>query len=334
MTRASAGWAVALGLAIVLPILVDDPFLHRLAAVAVLQAILAVSLNLVLGYGGLIALGHMGFYAIGAYATALLVLHLGAPFLVTLPLAGGLSALVAWLLARPILRLRGHYFAMAMVAFSEVVRLVAYNWDSVTRGASGLPGIARPTLLGWTAVSNRDNYYVGLTLLVLAVFGVQRFVRSPLGVSLVAARDDDRAAASVGIDVARVRTRTLAFAAFMAGAAGAFYAHYTTFVSVEPFLFSHMIEVLAMVAIGGIGTLAGPIVGAIVLTLLPEALRDLAAFRMVLYGVLLILVIGLRPRGLVGGWPDVIGRVLSGKRGVKGGQAVVQRGAAVHSTPE
>jgi ABC-type branched-subunit amino acid transport system permease subunit len=329
-TRGVAAWAVPLGLAIAFPLVVDDPFLHRLAAVAVLQAVLAVSLNLVLGYGGLIALGHMGFYAIGAYATALLVLHLGAPFLVTLPLAGALAALVAWLLARPILRLRGHYFAMAMVAFSEVVRLIAYNWDSVTRGASGLPGIARPSLLGWTAVTNRDNYYLGLVLLVLAVFGVQRFVRSPLGVSLVAARDDDRAAASVGIDVARVRTRALAFAAFMAGAAGAFYAHYTTFVSVEPFLFNHMIEVLAMVAIGGIGTLAGPIVGAIVLTLLPEALRDLAAFRMVLYGILLILVIGLRPRGLVGSWPDV----LRWRRPQKGGPALVRRGAAVRSAPE
>jgi branched-chain amino acid transport system permease protein len=328
--RRSWKWAVPLALALAFPLVVDDPFLHRLAAVAVLQAILAVSLNLVLGYGGLIALGHMGFYAIGAYATALLVLHLGAPFLVTLPLAGGLSAASAWLLARPILRLRGHYFAMAMVAFSEVVRLVAYNWDSVTRGASGLPGVARPSLLGWTAVTNRDNYYLGLLLLVLAVLGVQRFVRSPLGVSLVAARDDDRAAASVGIDVARVRTRALAFAAFMAGAAGAFYAHYTTFVSVEPFLFNHMIEVLAMVAIGGIGTLAGPIVGAVLLTLLPEALRDLAAFRMVLYGILLILVIGLRPRGLVGGWPAA----LRWRRQQKGGPPLVRHGATVRPTLE
>jgi ABC-type branched-subunit amino acid transport system permease subunit len=321
---------VTLALAVVFPVVVDDPFLDRLAAVAVLQAILAVSLNLVLGYGGLIALGHMGFYAIGAYATALLVLHLGAPFLVTLPLSGALAAAIAWLVARPILRLRGHYFAMAMVAFSEVVRLIAYNWDSVTRGASGLPGIARPSLFGWTAITNRDNYYVALVLLVLAVLGVQRFLRSPLGVSLVAARDDDRAASSVGINVARVRTRALAFAAFMAGAAGAFYAHYTTFVSVEPFLFNHMIEVLAMVAIGGIGTMAGPIVGAVVLTLLPEALRDLAAFRMVLYGILIILVIGLRPRGLVGSWPEFF----AWRRQQKGGLARVRHGAAVRSTPE
>ncbi|MDQ3810768.1 MAG: branched-chain amino acid ABC transporter permease [Chloroflexota bacterium] len=294
-------WAVLL-LAAAFPLVVNDPFLHRLAAVAAVQAILAVSLNLVLGYGGLISLGHLGFYAIGAYVAALLALKLGLPFAITLLAGGGTAAAVAWLLARPILRLRGHYFAMAMVAFAEVVRLVAYNWDSVTRGASGLPGIPRPSLLGWTAVSNRDNYYLALVLLVLAVVGVQHFVRSPLGVSLIASRDDDRAASSVGIGVAAVRTRALALAAFMAGAAGAFYAQYTTFVSVEPFLFNHMIEVLAMVAIGGMATMSGPIVGAVLLTLLPEALRDLAAFRMVLYGILLIIVIGLRPQGLVAGW--------------------------------
>jgi len=326
------GW-VGLLLAVVFPLVVPDPFLHRLAAVAALQAILAVSLNLVLGYGGLISLGHMGFYAIGAYAAALLALNLGVPFLGTLVVGGGAAALVAWLVARPILRLRGHYFAMAMVAFSEVVRLVAYNWDSVTRGASGLPGVPRASLLGWTAASNRDNYYVALALLVLAVFGVQRFVRSPLGVSLIAARDDDRAAASVGIGVAQVRTRAFAFAAFMAGAAGAFYAHYTTFVSVEPFLFNHQIEVLAMVAIGGMGTMAGPIVGAVLLTLLPEALRDLAAFRMVLYGMLLILVIGLRPQGLVGGWPAWLGRALVPRLLGKGAPASAGS-AAVRPTPE
>ncbi len=294
------GWIV-LAVAVVWPLVVQDPFIQRLAVVAALQAALAVSLNLVLGYGGLISLGHMGFYAIGAYVAALLALRLGAPFLVTLPASALVAALAAWLLARPILRLRGHYFAMASLAFAEIVRLVAYNWDDVTRGASGLPGVPRPALFGWTASTHLDNYYLALALLVLAVLVVGRFVQSPLGVSLIAARDDDQAAASVGIGAASVRTRAFALAAFIAGAAGALYAHYTTFVSVEPFLLTHMIELMAMVAVGGMGTTAGPIVGAALLTLLPEALRDLAAFRMVLYGVLLMLVIWLRPQGIMGG---------------------------------
>lgn len=294
-----AGW-IALALAVVFPLVVRDPFVHRLAVVAALQATLAVSLNLVLGYGGLISLGHLGFYAIGAYLAALLALRAGVPFPLTL-LAGALAAgLLAWALARPILRLRGHYFAMATLAFAEIVRLVAYNWDDVTRGASGLPGVPRPSLFGWTAASHLENYYLALGLLALAVFAVGRFVRSPLGVSLIAARDDDQAAASVGIGVAGVRTCAFALAAGFAGAAGGLYAHYTTFVSVEPFLLHHMIEVLAMVAIGGMGTLAGPIVGAALLTLLPEVLRDLAAYRMVLYGVLLMVVIWLRPQGILG----------------------------------
>lgn len=305
------GWA-ALALAVAFPLLVQDPFLHRLAAVTALNATLAVGLNLVLGYGGLISLGQMGFYGVGAYSAALLALRFGLPFGVTLVASALAAALVGYLLARPILRLRGHYFAMATLAFAEVVRLVAYNWDDVTRGASGLPGIPRPGLFGWTAVTQRDNYYLALALLVLAVLAVRRLVRSPIGVSLVAARDDDQAAASVGIQVARVRTTAFTLAAAIAGATGALYAHYTTFVSVEPFLFNRMIEVLAMVAVGGMATTAGPILGAVVLTLLPEALRDLAALRMVFFGALLMLFIWLWPQGLAGLLQQWLGRARPG----------------------
>jgi branched-chain amino acid transport system permease protein len=301
----TAGW-VALGLAVVFPLIVQDPFLQRLAVVAVLNALLAVSLNLVLGYGGLISLGHAGFYGIGAYITALLALRLHVPFPGTVVAAAAAAALVGWLLARPILHLRGHYFAMATLAFGEIVVQVAYNWDAVTRGASGLPGIPQASFLGWTAETHRDNYYLALVALVLAVLAVWRVIHSPLGLSLMAARDDDQAAASIGIEVAQVRTRAFALAALIAGVTGALYAHYITFVSVEPFQFEQMIALLAMVAIGGMGTTAGPIIGAILLTLLPEALRGLDALRMVIYGALLMLVIGLRPEGLVGGgyrWP-------------------------------
>lgn len=297
--RIRTGWLV-LALAIVLPLLVQDPFLHRLLAVAALEAVLAVSLNLVLGYGGLISLGHAGFYGIGAYVAALLALHFDAPFVLTLPAAALAAAVTGWLFARPILHLRGHYFAMATLALGEILVLVAYNWDSVTRGPSGLPGIPRPELFGWTAATHRDNYYLALALLVLVVTVVRRFVDSPLGLSLIATRGDDQAAASVGTDVARVRTMAFALAAFFAGAAGALYAHYITFVSVEPFQLTHTIALLAMVAVGGIATIPGPIVGAVLLALLPELLRGLADLRMVLYGVLLMLVIWLRPQGLLG----------------------------------
>jgi branched-chain amino acid transport system permease protein len=328
------GW-IALALAIVFPLVVQDPFLHRLGVVALLQATLAVSLNLVLGYGGLISLGHTGFYGIGAYVAAVLALRLGAPFVVTFFVGAAAAALVGWLTARPILRLRGHYFAMATLAFAEIVRLVAYNWDDVTRGASGLPGVSRPSLFGWTAISHRDNYFLALALLVLAILVVQRFMSSPLGVSLVAARDDDRAAASVGVEVARVRTVAFALAAAIAGAAGTLYAHYTTFVSVEPFLIIHMIELLAMVAVGGMGTLAGPVVGAVLLSLLPEMLRDLAALRMVVFGALLMLIMWLRPQGLLGGVPVFrgIGPSLGSRLFGKGGRSGV-RGAAYRSEPQ
>jgi ABC-type branched-subunit amino acid transport system permease subunit len=292
--------ALLLALAVASPLVFQDPFIHRLLAVAALEAVLAVSFNLVLGYGGLISLGHAAFFGIGAYLTALLALRADAPFLLTLPAAGGSAALAAWLLARPILRLRDHSFAMATLAFGQIVLLIAYNWDGVTRGASGLPGIPRADLFGWTAVTHRDNYYLALALLVLAVLLVRRFVDSPRGLSLAAARCDDYAAASVGADVAAERTAAFALAAGIAGAAGALYAHYLTFVSVDPFQFSHTITLLAMVTVGGVGTIYGPIAGAAVLTFLPEWLRGLADQRMVLFGALLILSVLVRPQGLLG----------------------------------
>ncbi len=313
--RSRPGLAVGalVALAAAFPLLVQDPFVQRIAVIATLNAILAVSLNLVFGYGGLITLGHAGFYGIGAYVAALLALRLHFPFLATVVAAAAAAALVGWLLARPILQLRGHYFAMATLAFGQMVVQVAYNWDDVTRGASGLPGVPQPSIFGWTAATQRDNYYLALASLLLATLAVWRVVHSPLGLSLMAAREDDQAAASVGIDVAGVRTRAFAFAALIAGVAGALYAHYITFVSVEPFKFSQMIALLAMVAIGGMGTTAGPIVGAILLTLLPEALRGLDALRMVIYGALLMLSIRLRPEGLMGGGYS-FGRLLRGRR--------------------
>ncbi|MDI3341009.1 MAG: branched-chain amino acid ABC transporter ATP-binding protein/permease [Sphaerobacter sp.] len=300
VNRQRALTAAAVVAAVAAPLVIVDPYIHRLMATVALAAVLAVSLNLVLGYGGLLALGHAGFYGIGAYTAALLSLRLGAPFLLTAPAAAVGAALVAWVVARPILSLRGHYFAMAMLAVGEIVVQVAYNWDGVTRGASGLPGVAPPDLFIWTATTHRDNYYLGLALLGLALLAVRRFVGSPLGLGLVAARDDDQGAASVGIGVAQTRTLALALAAGIAGLAGALYAHYITFVSVEPFQLEQTIALLAMVAVGGLGTTWGPVAGAILLTLLPELLRGLAELRMVVYGGLLMLVVWLRPQGLLG----------------------------------
>jgi ABC-type branched-subunit amino acid transport system permease subunit len=291
---------VLLALAIAAPLLVRDPFVHRLLAVAALEAVLAVSLNLVLGYGGLLSLGHAGFFGIGAYVAALLALRADAPFLLTILAAAGGAALVGWLLARSILHLRGHAFAMATLAFGQVVVLVAYNWDGVTRGASGLPGVPRPSVLGWTAVTHRDNYYLALLLLVLTVVVVRRFVDSPRGLSLVAARTDHQAATSLGANVAREQATAFALAALIAGAAGALHAHYLTYVSMEPFQFTHTVTLLAMVAVGGVATVFGPILGAGLLTFLPEWLRGLAELRMVLYGALLLLFVLLRPQGLLG----------------------------------
>jgi ABC-type branched-subunit amino acid transport system permease subunit len=291
---------VVLAAAIVVPIAVDDPYIQRVMAIAALESLLAVSLNLVLGYGGLISLAQVAFYGVGAYTAALLALRLHLPFLLNLPASIVLCGAVAWMFARPLLRLRGHYFAIATFVFALLAQAIENNWESVTRGTNGLPGIPTPSLVVWTAETNLDDYFLALGLLVACLLVVARVVHSPFGRSLAAVRDDDRAAASVGIEVGRVRTIAFVLAAAIAGAGGALYAQYTTFVSAQPFGTDHMITILAAAAIGGLGTLAGPVAGATLLTMLPEVLRGISNWRMVVFGALVIVVVLVRPDGLAG----------------------------------
>lgn len=301
--------AVVVVAAILVPLVLTDPYTQRLLVVAVLGSLLAVSLNLVLGYGGLISLAQVAFYGIGAYTAALLALHWHLPFLLTLPAATLLAAATAWLFARPLLRLRRHYFAMATLVLGLLIQLVENNWDSVTHGTNGLPGIPPPSLMVWTAETQRDNYYLALALLIASMVAVWRFMHAPPGRSLLAARDNEQAAASVGIDVSRVRTQAFVLGAAIAGAAGALYAHYTSFISGQPFGIDHMITVLAAAAIGGFGTLGGPVIGATIVAVLPELLRGTGNWRMVIFGALVIAVVLARPGGLAGLWRDLLDRL-------------------------
>jgi ABC-type branched-subunit amino acid transport system permease subunit len=211
-----------------------------------------------------------------------------------------LCAAIGWVFARPLLRLRGHYFAIATFVFALLAQAIENNWESLTRGTNGLPGIPPPSLVIWTAQTNLDNYFLALGLLVISLLVVARVVHSPFGRSLIAVRDDDRAAASVGVEVGRVRTIAFVLAAAIAGAGGALYAQYTTFVSAQPFGTDHMITILAAAAIGGMGTTMGPVAGAALLTVLPEVLRGFSNWRMVIFGALVIVVVLVRPDGLAG----------------------------------
>ncbi len=283
------------------PFWVPNPYHVHILIMAGIFAILAQSLNLLLGYTGLLSLGHAAFFGIGAYASALLALRLEWPFLAGFAAGIALAGAAGYAIGRLALRLRGAYFVLVTISFAGVISLVSVNWMALTNGPLGLPGIPAAELAGFAFRTKRAAYYLVLAVVALAYLLCRRLVRSRIGRALVALRENEALAASVGVDGTRYLVLATVISAGMAGAAGSLYAHYTRFVSPEVFLFSYTVTMVIMVVAGGKGTLAGPIAGALIFTALPEALREVASWQwqMSIYGVLLILTLFFLPRGIV-----------------------------------
>jgi branched-chain amino acid transport system permease protein len=269
-----------------------------------LFAMLAISLNLLLGYTGQLSLGHAAFFGIGAYTSALLDFHLGLPFWIGLPAAAVMSGLAGLLIGRLSFKVRGAYFVLVTISFAEVVRLVSLNWMDLTQGPLGLPGIKPPRIQLGSLVDipfqgKAAYYWLVLLMAALAYLVASRVVRSRLGRAFVALRENETLAESVGIDAFRVLVLATVLAAVIAGMAGSVYAHYVSFVGPEVFMFSYTITMVIMVIAGGKGTLLGPVVGALLFTAVPELLREAQQFQMSIYGAVLILLVLFMPRGIV-----------------------------------
>lgn len=284
--------AAAGAAAMAMPWLLPGGYALHLAIMAMIYASLALSLNLLLGYAGQLSLGHAAFFGLGAYAAALADLRLGAPMWAGLAGAAALAAGAGLAIGRLAFRLRGAYFVILTVSFAEVVRLVALNWMDVTQGPLGLPGIT-PFATKTTA------YLAALALAATSLLACRRVVRSRIGRALVALREHEPLASSIGIDVYGSLVLASVLSAVIAGLAGGLYAHYVAFVSPEVFLFAYTITMVIMVVAGGQGTLAGPILGAVVFTVLPEWLRAAQEYRLIVYALLLVLVVVFMPRGIV-----------------------------------
>ena len=298
--RRSLHAALALAL-LAVPLWLPSPYHLHVLIMAGIFAILALSLNLLLGYAGLLSLGHAAFFGIGAYASALLALRLAWPFAAGFVAAVAVAGGSGYLTGRLAIRLRGAYFVLVTLSFAGVVSLVSVNWMDLTNGPLGLPGVPAAELLGFAFTTKRSAYYLVLVVAAGAYLLCARLVRSRIGRALVALRENEALAASVGVDGTRYLVLATALSAALAGAAGSLYAHYTRFVSPEVFLFSYTLTMVVMVVAGGKGTLAGPVVGAVVFTVLPEVLRELVAWRwqMLLYGAFLLLTVSLLPQGVV-----------------------------------
>jgi branched-chain amino acid transport system permease protein len=281
----------------------------RLAGIAGLYMLLALGLNLVIGFVGLLDLGFMAFYAIGAYTAAILAIH-HVPFILCVLAAVFASVLVRVAVGFPALRLRGDYLAIVTLGFGEVVRLTLVNWDSLTNGPKGLPRVSETippaTLLGFALSTNLHYYYLILVCVIGAVWVCMRLDHSRVGRAWVAIREDEVAAELMGVEVTKQKVVAFGMSAVFAGLAGAIFAHWEGFVTPESFTFWESAMLVCAVVLGGMGSITGVLLGALCIILVPEVLRSVlgstfANARYLLFGLSLVLVAIYRPQGL---WPS------------------------------
>jgi branched-chain amino acid transport system permease protein len=288
-----------------LPMVLTGSYWQTNLTICAIHVLLALGLDFILGYAGQLNLGQSAFYGIGAYVSTLLVMKAGVPFWVAF--AGGVafSGLAGMILALFAVRLRGHYLAIASLGFAVITYQILLNWISLTQGPLGIYAIPPPTAIaipGLPMIDFRSPvalFYLiaGFTLLVY--FILDQLVRSPIGETLTAIREDDISAASLGVNAVAWKVFAFGVGAAVAGAAGCFYATFVGTLVPDAFFITESFTILSMVIVGGMGTLIGPVWGAILLTLLPELLRDFGDWRLVVYGLALTLVVMFMPGGLV-----------------------------------
>jgi branched-chain amino acid transport system permease protein len=287
---------------IVLPFVlqnINDYFIHIAITIGV-YIILSLSLNVIVGYAGQFALGHAAFYGIGAYVSALAMVNLNMSFWIALPLAAIATGVFGILLGSPVMRLKGDYLGIVTLGFGEIVRMIFVNWVKLTKGPMGIPGIPSPEIFGYTFSSKIDFYFLILLLAVLTIFTINRVIHSGIGLNLLTVREDETVAKSIGIKPAKYKLLAFALGAFFAGAAGAFWASYISFISPDAFKYADSVNILAMVVLGGTASIPGSILGASILIIAPEILRYASDYRMMLLGIAIVMMMIFKPSGFWG----------------------------------
>ncbi|MBI5115578.1 ABC transporter ATP-binding protein [Candidatus Poribacteria bacterium] len=293
--------------------LLKSAYWIHVAAIAGIYACLALGLNITVGFAGLLDLGYVAFYAIGAYSSAIFFRHYPDArwmFWVILPAAALLAGIFGLLLGSPTLRLRGDYLAIVTLGFGQIVRIIATNWESVTNGPKGIADIPGPTIgrysfetgipVGSLVLPRVANYYFLIVLLALGIgVAANRLNHSRIGRAWIAIREDELAASCSGVNVTAIKLLAFAIGASFAGIAGVVYSSLIGFVDPMSFTFMESAMIVCMVVLGGMGSIPGVIVGAIVLAILPEKLREFEQIRMLLFGAALIAMMAFRPEGLI-----------------------------------
>ncbi|MGN5174394.1 high-affinity branched-chain amino acid ABC transporter permease LivM [Aeromonas sp. 102P] len=293
-----------------------------LATLTLIYIMLGLGLNVVVGLAGLLDLGYVGFYAVGAYSYALLNTYFGLSFWECLPIAGLMAATFGFLLGFPVLRLRGDYLAIVTLGFGEIIRILLNNMTTLTGGPNGISGIPKPTLGGlefnrtvkdggfdtfhnFFGITYNANhkviflYLMALVLVVVTLFVINRLLRMPLGRAWEALREDEIACKSLGLNPTIIKLTAFTIGATFAGFAGSFFASRQGFISPESFVFIESAIVLAIVVLGGMGSQIGVVLAAIVMTVLPELAREFNEYRMLMFGLLMVFMMIWRPQGLL-----------------------------------
>ena len=276
----------------------SDGYTPFVLALVALTAVVGVGLNILLGLTGQVSLGHVGFYAIGAYTVAILTLK-GVDFWIALPLAGAVAGIVGFVLALPALRVTGPYLAMVTIAFAFIVQHGTIEWRTLTGGSNGLMGIPPPSI-GALIFSEREMAMLAVALAGASLYAFHRLARSGWGMAMVAVRDAEPAARSIGLNPVIVKTAAFSLSAVFTGLAGGIFAPLLMFVAPDSFPFSQSILFLFAVIVGGAGWTFGPVVGALVSVVLPELLSGLAEYRLLFFGAALLVILWVAPEGVLG----------------------------------
>ena len=309
--------ALFIGL-LVFPFIANDYLIYiiNLSGIAIIGAL---GINILTGYTGQVSLGHAAFLAIGAYTSAILSSSLGMSFWLTMPIAGVVAALAGLVVAIPSLRLKGLYLVIITMAFQFIIEHIIYHWENLTFGDKGI-GVPSVTIGSFAFDSGSRFYFIILFMVVLAIIFAKNLTRTKTGRAFVAIRDRDISAEVMGVNLARYKVVSFVISSFYAGVAGSLYAHHAGFIGPDHFTFFVSIEYVAMIIVGGMGTIPGAIYGALFMTLLPEGLRVLsdalrgsfpvlvvrfAALKTVIYGMIIILFLIIEPEGLNGIWQRI-----------------------------
>lgn len=290
----------------VLPFVVTKALYVRYACNILMYATLAGSLNAINGYSGQMCLGQAGFFAIGAYVCAIFSTRFGVNFWLLLPLAGAVAALVGLLVSLPTLKLQGIYLSIVTLGASEIIRIIAQTWEPVTGGALGIKNIPYPWLFGLDTFRPKYYYFIFLIIGVLFLFVTSRVLKSRVGRAWISIREDQIAAKSLGVQASFYKSLNFMYGAFWAGVIGCAYAPFVNYIEASQFSTDTGFNVLAMIVIGGQGTLVGPILGSMIVTVLTESLRFLENWRYVIYAVIIIAMMWLRPQGIAGASHSVL----------------------------